>query len=163
MHLMHTAHTPWTWPPSPRPPNLEQGAVQATSALNASQSTDRDFLSPLRESHQGMGTVLFNRAIAVIGPPAVGKTTLTMQLGQQSGRRVFRLREHVPQPILAATAASAERLRACHADSEGLPRELSADPRQEFGTRSPMGRGIEVINVIQCAYSSPEDPRAVSP
>ena len=54
--------------------------------------------------------VLFDRAIAVIGPPAVGKTTLTMQLGQQSGRRVFRLREHVPQPILAATVTSAERL-----------------------------------------------------
>lgn len=54
--------------------------------------------------------VLFDRAIAVIGPPAVGKTTLTMLLGQQSGHRVFRLREHVPQPILAGTATSAERL-----------------------------------------------------
>jgi adenylate kinase family enzyme len=54
--------------------------------------------------------VLFDHAIAVIGPPAVGKTTLTMRLGQQSGRRVFRLREHVPQPILAATATSVERL-----------------------------------------------------
>jgi adenylate kinase len=40
----------------------------------------------------------------------VGKTTLTMRLGQQAGRRVFRLREHVPQPLLAATATTAERL-----------------------------------------------------
>src|SRR5712692_2664692 len=53
---------------------------------------------------------MLDSAIAVIGPPAVGKTTLTMQLGQLSGRRVFRLREHVPETILAATATSAERL-----------------------------------------------------
>jgi adenylate kinase family enzyme len=49
-------------------------------------------------------------AISVIGPPAVGKTTLTLQLGQLSGQCVFRLREHVPETILAATATSAERL-----------------------------------------------------
>src|SRR6266851_3443049 len=53
---------------------------------------------------------MLDSAIAIIGPPAVGKTTLTMQLGQLSGRRVFRLREHVPETILAATATSAERL-----------------------------------------------------
>jgi adenylate kinase len=53
---------------------------------------------------------MLDNAIAIIGPPAVGKTTLTMQLGQLPGRRVFRLREHVPETILAATATSAERL-----------------------------------------------------
>jgi len=49
-------------------------------------------------------------AISVIGPPAVGKTTLTLQLGQLSGHCIFRLREHVPETILAATATSVERL-----------------------------------------------------
>jgi adenylate kinase len=53
---------------------------------------------------------MLDTAIAVIGPPAAGKTTLTMQLGQRQGRRVFRLREHVPHAILAATATDAERL-----------------------------------------------------
>jgi adenylate kinase len=48
--------------------------------------------------------------IAVIGPPAAGKTTLTMQLAQSPGCQVFRLREHVPDTILAATATNAERL-----------------------------------------------------
>jgi adenylate kinase family enzyme len=52
---------------------------------------------------------VLSTAIAVIGPPAAGKTTLTIQLGQVPGRRVFRLREHVPQPILAATASDAQR------------------------------------------------------
>lgn len=48
--------------------------------------------------------------IAVIGPPAVGKTTLAMQIGQLPGRRVFRLREHAPQNSLAAAVTNAERL-----------------------------------------------------
>jgi len=49
-------------------------------------------------------------AVPVFGPPAAGKTTLTATLGQMPGRAVFRLREHVPETILAATATSAERL-----------------------------------------------------
>lgn len=49
-------------------------------------------------------------AIPVFGPPAAGKTTLTAALGALPGRAVFRLREHVPETILAATATSAERL-----------------------------------------------------
>src|SRR6266700_6579618 len=53
---------------------------------------------------------MLKRAIPVIGPPAAGKTTLTMQFGQRTGHSVFRLREHVPETILAATATSAERL-----------------------------------------------------
>jgi adenylate kinase len=53
---------------------------------------------------------MLERVIAVIGPPAAGKTTLTMQFGRQPGQDVFRLREHVPETILAATATSAERL-----------------------------------------------------
>jgi adenylate kinase family enzyme len=48
--------------------------------------------------------------IAVIGPPAVGKTALAMRIGQLPGTRVFRLREHVPQNSLANTVTSAERL-----------------------------------------------------
>jgi adenylate kinase family enzyme len=54
--------------------------------------------------------MMLERALAIIGPPAAGKTTLTMQLGAIPGCRVFRLREHVPDTMLAATATSAERL-----------------------------------------------------
>jgi adenylate kinase len=53
---------------------------------------------------------MLERTLAVIGPPAAGKTTLTVQLGRLPGCGVFRLREHVPETILAATATSAERL-----------------------------------------------------
>lgn len=49
-------------------------------------------------------------AVPVFGPPAAGKTTLTAALGALPGWTVFRLREHVPETILAATATSAERL-----------------------------------------------------
>ncbi|WP_227997125.1 hypothetical protein [Nocardia australiensis] len=48
--------------------------------------------------------------VPIFGPPAAGKTTLTLRLGQASGRRIFRLREHVPKEVLAATATSSERL-----------------------------------------------------
>lgn len=53
---------------------------------------------------------MLKRVVAVIGPPAVGKTTLTMRLAEVPGCKVFRLREHVPDAILAATATSAERI-----------------------------------------------------
>jgi adenylate kinase family enzyme len=53
---------------------------------------------------------MLQNVVAVIGPPAVGKTTLTMRLAELPGCQVFRLREHVPEVILAATATSAERL-----------------------------------------------------
>jgi adenylate kinase len=53
---------------------------------------------------------MLERVVAVIGPPAVGKTTLTLRLAGQSGIEVFRLREHVPDAILAATATSSERI-----------------------------------------------------
>ena len=46
--------------------------------------------------------------VPVIGPPAAGKTTLIAQLGQEPGRAFFRLREHVPKDVLAATATSAD-------------------------------------------------------
>ncbi|PSR62268.1 hypothetical protein C8258_25625 [Nocardia sp. MDA0666] len=48
--------------------------------------------------------------VPLFGPPAAGKTTLTLQLGRSPGRRVFRLREHVPQQVLAATASDSRRL-----------------------------------------------------
>ncbi|WP_458688767.1 ATP-binding protein [Nocardia tengchongensis] len=48
--------------------------------------------------------------VPLFGPPAAGKTTLTMVLGREDGRRVFRLREHVPPEVLSATAGSSERL-----------------------------------------------------
>ena len=53
---------------------------------------------------------MLERALAIIGPPAAGKTTLTMWLEKTPGCCVFRLREHVPETMLAATATSAERL-----------------------------------------------------
>jgi adenylate kinase family enzyme len=53
---------------------------------------------------------MLERALAIIGPPAAGKTTLTMWLGKMPSCCVFRLREHVPETMLAATATSAERL-----------------------------------------------------
>lgn len=55
-------------------------------------------------------TAALETAVAVIGPPAAGKTTLTARLAKVPGRSVFRLREHVPEALLAATATSAERL-----------------------------------------------------
>lgn len=48
--------------------------------------------------------------VPIFGPPAAGKTTLTLHLGSEPGRRIFRLREHVPTDALAATATSSERL-----------------------------------------------------
>jgi adenylate kinase family enzyme len=40
----------------------------------------------------------------------VGKTTLTMRLGESLNCQVFRLREYVPDTILAATATDAQRI-----------------------------------------------------
>jgi adenylate kinase family enzyme len=56
------------------------------------------------------GRFSMERVIAVIGPPAVGKTTLTTRLGEEPGCAVFRLREHVPREILAAAAANPDRV-----------------------------------------------------
>lgn len=53
---------------------------------------------------------MLEHALAVVGPPASGKTTLTIRLEKFPGCCVFRLREHVPETMLAATATSAERL-----------------------------------------------------
>jgi adenylate kinase family enzyme len=53
---------------------------------------------------------MLEHVVAVIGPPAVGKTTLTLRLAESPGCEVFRLREHVPDIILAATATSADRV-----------------------------------------------------
>lgn len=53
---------------------------------------------------------MLQNVVAVIGSPAVGKTTLTMRLANRPGWQVFRLREHVPEVILAATATSADRV-----------------------------------------------------
>ncbi|MEU7138584.1 hypothetical protein ABZ942_03950 [Nocardia sp. NPDC046473] len=47
--------------------------------------------------------------VPIFGPPAAGKTTMTLRL-RSPGRRIFRLREHVPQEVLAATASSSEHL-----------------------------------------------------
>ncbi|WP_280200582.1 hypothetical protein [Nocardia cyriacigeorgica] len=48
--------------------------------------------------------------VPIFGPPAAGKTTLTMHLGSAPGRQVFRLREHVSHEVLEATAVSPEQL-----------------------------------------------------
>jgi adenylate kinase family enzyme len=53
---------------------------------------------------------MLEHVVAVIGPPAVGKTTLTMRLAELPNCEIFRLREHVPDAILAATATSADRI-----------------------------------------------------
>lgn len=53
---------------------------------------------------------MLERMLAVIGPPAAGKTTLTLRLGERPGCAVFRLREHVPHTILAAAAANTDRV-----------------------------------------------------
>jgi adenylate kinase len=70
-----------------------------------------DLSDPIHEHWiNEQGPAMLDSAVAVIGPPAVGKTTLTMQLCRLPGWRVFRLREHVPETILAATATGVERL-----------------------------------------------------
>jgi adenylate kinase len=51
---------------------------------------------------------MLERVIAVIGPPAAGKTTVTTQLSQLPGTRVFRLPEHVPDRVQAATPIAAQ-------------------------------------------------------
>ncbi|MEU2254439.1 hypothetical protein ABZ540_14880 [Nocardia xishanensis] len=48
--------------------------------------------------------------VPILGPPAVGKTTLTLALGDDARRRSFRLRDQVPAEVLAATAGTVERL-----------------------------------------------------
>src|SRR5262245_26819994 len=54
--------------------------------------------------------VALSLVVPIFGPPAAGKTTLTMRLGPSPGCRVFRLREHVSKEVLAATATSSKRL-----------------------------------------------------
>jgi adenylate kinase family enzyme len=63
-----------------------------------------------RECEKELPMTTLAVAVPVFGPPAAGKTTLTASLGGLPGNTVFRLREHVPETILAATATSAERL-----------------------------------------------------
>lgn len=62
------------------------------------------------ENFFGRGDMALSHVVPVLGPPAVGKTTLTLALAANPHRRVFRLREHVPFDLLAATTASADQL-----------------------------------------------------
>ncbi|MGY5310244.1 hypothetical protein [Nocardia gipuzkoensis] len=48
--------------------------------------------------------------VPILGPPAVGKTTLTLAVGGNARRHTFRLRDQVPADVLAATAGTAGRL-----------------------------------------------------
>ncbi|NKY32988.1 hypothetical protein HGA13_07860 [Nocardia speluncae] len=48
--------------------------------------------------------------VPILGPPAAGKTTLTLALETDLRRRIFRLREHVPADALAAAASAASRV-----------------------------------------------------
>src|ERR1035437_8487433 len=86
---------------------------------------------------------MLEHAIAVIGQPAAGKTTLTLWLGKMPGCCVFRLREHGPETMLAANAPTAERVglpgdaaRVAHA----LPAALVTAPRHEPPRRTPPPR-----------------------
>ncbi|MEU4418312.1 hypothetical protein [Nocardia salmonicida] len=47
--------------------------------------------------------------VPILGPPASGKTTLTLALGKDPDRHVFRLREHVPPEAVMATASNGPR------------------------------------------------------
>jgi adenylate kinase family enzyme len=51
-----------------------------------------------------------DHVIAVVGPPAAGKTTLTTKLGENPGCTVFRLREHVSPSALAAASVNPDRV-----------------------------------------------------
>jgi adenylate kinase family enzyme len=53
---------------------------------------------------------MLERVVAVMGPPAAGKTTLTIRLQAMLDCEVFRLREHVPTTSLAAAAAHTDRV-----------------------------------------------------
>jgi adenylate kinase family enzyme len=54
---------------------------------------------------------VLTRAISLIGPPAAGKSALALRLADNTGYAAFRLREHVPQALLAAAAADATAAR----------------------------------------------------
>ncbi|RBO78529.1 nucleoside/nucleotide kinase family protein [Nocardia puris] len=47
--------------------------------------------------------------VPILGPPASGKTTLTLALGKNLDRHVFRLREHVPPEVVRQTASHGPR------------------------------------------------------
>lgn len=51
-----------------------------------------------------------DQVIAVVGPPAAGKTTLTTKLGENRDCTVFRLREHVSPSALAAASVNPDRV-----------------------------------------------------
>ncbi|WP_067694458.1 AAA family ATPase [Nocardia jejuensis] len=46
--------------------------------------------------------------VPLFGPPAAGKTTLTMMLAGKPGISVFRLREHVPRDLLSISAGNSQ-------------------------------------------------------
>lgn len=56
------------------------------------------------------GDMALSVVVPVLGPPASGKTTLTLALVDEPYRQVFRLREHVPTDVLAATVTTTNRL-----------------------------------------------------
>ncbi|MEU5762176.1 hypothetical protein [Nocardia sp. NPDC047648] len=45
--------------------------------------------------------------VPILGPPAVGKTTLTLAVGGNARRHTFRLRDQVPADVLVTTAGTA--------------------------------------------------------
>ncbi|WP_258081247.1 hypothetical protein [Nocardia nova] len=86
---MYTAHSPWSWWHVGPKPTLGTGHT--------------------RSYRKGLAMPL-SLVVPIFGPPAAGKTTLTLQLGLSPGRTIFRLREHVPKEVLAATATDSARL-----------------------------------------------------
>ncbi|WP_431955839.1 hypothetical protein [Nocardia lijiangensis] len=62
-----------------------------------------------KTSHEGVAMTL-TLVVPILGPPGVGKTTLTLALNDDPRRHTFRLRDQVPADVLAATAGTVEHL-----------------------------------------------------
>ncbi len=107
MRFAYADHTRQTWQRRILGPTLRVLPIVGRTHRRTPLTGGAPSCTPLQ---RGLPVMTLTVAVPVVGPPAAGKTTLTARLGQAPGCAVFRLREHVPETILAATATSAERL-----------------------------------------------------